>query len=85
MIESNSAQTSQFTFGATPDSKLSDQAYSGSNSMNKSFTKEKDMIYSTREVIKQSKIKPKKRKSSISEKHRRSNSKASKKGKKSSK
>lgn len=80
-----SAQNSQFTFGATPDSRLSDRGHSGTNSANKSLNQEKEIMYSMRDIIKQNKMRSKQRKSSVSEKHRRNSSKCSKKGKKQSK
>lgn len=54
----NSAQTSQFTFGPNPDSRISDRGYSGTTSVNKSINKEK-MIYNMNEQIKRKKLKHK--------------------------
>ena len=80
-------QNSQFTFGATPDSRLSNKTHSGTNSVNKSVSKETDIMYSMRDIIKQNKMRSKNRKSSVSDSkhHHRSSSKTSKKGKKHSK
>lgn len=52
----NSAQTSQFTFGPGPDSRISDRGCSGTTSVNKSISKEK-MIYNMNEQIKRNKSK----------------------------
>lgn len=70
----SSAQTSQFTFGATPDSRLSDKGLSGTNSVNKSITRDK-IMYSMKESIKLQKSNLKNKKSSGSERHQRNDSK----------
>lgn len=78
----NSAHTSQFTFGAGPESRHSDFGMSGTTSANKSVSKE-NILYTMNDVIKMKKIKHRQNKSN--DKHRRSESKNSKKGKKHSK
>ena len=78
---SNSAQTSQFTFGPGPDSRISDIGASGTNSANKSVSKE-NILYTMKDVIKQKKIRHKSKKSTTSDKHQRNDSRTSKKGKK---
>lgn len=76
----NSAHTSQFTFGATPDSRMSDRGFSGNNSVNKSISKDK-ILYSMKDAIKQKKLKDKQKKLPGHESHRRVDSKNSKKSK----
>lgn len=78
---SNSAQTSQFTFGGNPDSR-SDLGYSGTTSANKSINKD-HIMYNMKDMGKQkSKRKDSShRKSITSDRHQRTNSKTSKKSK----
>ena len=70
----SSAQTSQFTFGATPDSRMSDRGLSGTNSVNKSITKDK-IVYSMKESIKNHKSNERSKKSIGSDRHQRADSK----------
>ena len=80
---SNSAQTSQFTFGPGPDSKISDNGCSGTNSANKSVRKE-SKVRNMSEKMRKRKVKHKTKKSGMFEKHQRHDSKSSRKSKKSS-
>lgn len=70
----SSAHTSHFTFGATPDSRISDKGLSGANSVNKSITRDK-IIYSMKESINHQKSKDKHKKSVGSDRHHRADSK----------
>ncbi|CAI2384132.1 unnamed protein product [Moneuplotes crassus] len=74
---SNSAQTSQFTFGPGPDSKTSDIAYSGQTSANKSINKD-NILSKISETSLKKKIKHKSKRSTASDKHHRSSSRGSK-------
>ena len=80
---SNSAQTSQFTFGPGPDSKMSETGFSNTNSANKSVNRENAVKILT-EKSKRKKSKHKNKKSGTFQKHNRNDSKSSRKSRKSS-
>lgn len=65
---SGSAQNSQFTFGATPESGMSDRGLSATNSANKSVSKDNVAMHNMRDIIKKNKLKAKHRQSNASDK-----------------